>query len=82
MTKKNIQCGLADLGRMTALRAQGRRGFNDIMGSRRRGLGEDDDAMGLGMMRVIGVVGSGMVWGAQRHGLGEDDIVAGSGMAL
>jgi hypothetical protein len=52
------------------------------MGSRRRGLGEDDDATGLGMMRVIGVVGSGMVWGAQRRRLGEDDIVAGSGMVL
>jgi hypothetical protein len=47
MTKKNIQCSLAGLGRMTALRAQGRRGFDGVASSgrttllRARGLGDE-----------------------------------------
>jgi hypothetical protein len=48
MTKKNIQCCHAGLGRMTALRAQGRRGFDGIAGSRRHGLGEDNIVVGSG----------------------------------
>jgi hypothetical protein len=47
----------------------------------RRGLGEDDEATGLGMTQVDGVAGSGMAWGAQLHGLGEDDVVVSSGTA-
>jgi hypothetical protein len=35
MTRKNIQyCSLAGLGRITVLQAQGRRGLDDVMGSR------------------------------------------------
>jgi hypothetical protein len=55
---------------MTALWAQGRRGFNGVTdpgtsrGRWRRGLGEDDGVAGLGISRVDGVVGSGMAWGA------------------
>jgi hypothetical protein len=78
MTKKNIQCSLSGLGRTTALRAQGRRGFEGIAGSRHRRLGEDDNAVDPGTAWVIGVKGSRMAWGAHRHGLGEDNIVVGS----
>jgi hypothetical protein len=81
MTKKNIQCCLAGLGRMTTLRAQGRRGFDGIMGSERHGIGEDDDAVGPGMAQVIGVVGSRMMRSAQHRELGEDDVVTGLGTA-
>jgi hypothetical protein len=69
------------------LRAQGRRGFDGVAGStesrgqRRRGLGEDDGAVGLGTAWVDSVMGSRMVSGAQCHGLGEDNVVAGSGTA-
>jgi hypothetical protein len=81
MTKKNIHCSLAGLGRTMALQTQGRHEVNDIAGSGRRGLGEDDDAVGLGTAWVIGVVSLGTVRGAQRHGLGEDNVVVGSGTA-
>jgi hypothetical protein len=94
MTKKNIQyCNLVGLGRMMALRAQRRRGFDGIVGSRascgrqRRELGEDDDAAGLGTMRVDGVAGLGrtMLLRAQVRccDLGDDacmvDGIIGSG---
>jgi hypothetical protein len=79
MTKKNIQCSLAGLWRTTALWAQGRRGFDGIAGSGRRGLREDDGSVDTGRVRVISIMGSGMVWGAQHRGLEEDDIVAGLG---
>jgi hypothetical protein len=42
------------------------------------GLGEDDGAMGPGIVQVDGVTGSGTASGAQRRGLREDNIVAGS----
>jgi hypothetical protein len=88
MTKKIIQyCSLAGLGRMTALQALGRCGFDGIVGYGaswgrwRRGLGKDDGGVGLGTARFDDVAGSGIVPGAQCHRLGEDDIVAGSRMA-
>jgi hypothetical protein len=65
MTKKNIQCSLASLGRMMALRAQGWHGFDGVTGSGtsrgrwRRRLKEGDDAAGLGTPRVDGVMGLG-----------------------
>jgi hypothetical protein len=59
MTKKNIQCNLAGLGRTTALRAQGRHGFDSVTGSGRHGLREDDDAVDPGTARLIDVT----VWG-------------------
>jgi hypothetical protein len=81
MTKKNIQCSLAGLGRMTVLWAQGQCGFNVIACSRRCGLREDDGVVDPGTAWVVSIVGSGMERGAQHHGLGLDDIVAGSGTA-
>jgi hypothetical protein len=66
MIKKNIQCSLA--------------GSGTSQGRWRRGLREDDGAVGLGMAWVDGVASLGMAWGAQRCRLGEDDVVAGSGM--
>jgi hypothetical protein len=81
MTKKNIQCSLAGLGRMTVLWAQGRHRFNSVTNSGRHGLREDDCIAGPGMVRVIGVVGLGTERGAQRCGLGKDDVVVGSGTA-
>jgi hypothetical protein len=48
MTEKNIQCSLVDMGRTTASWAQGRHGFDDIVGSRHRGLREDYVVPGLG----------------------------------
>jgi hypothetical protein len=80
MTKKNIQCSLVGMGRMAALRAQGRCGFDGVVSSGRRGLEEDDSAVGPRTAWVNGVTGSGTAWGAQHHGLGEGDVVAGSGM--
>jgi hypothetical protein len=56
-------------------------GFNDVVGSRRHGLGEDDGATGPSTAGVIGVVGSGMTWGVEHHELGEDNVDAGSGTA-
>jgi hypothetical protein len=82
MRKKNIQCNLACLRRMTVLRPQGQCGFDGVAGSRHRGLREDDDAAGPGTMWIIGIVGLGMAWGAQHRRLSEDDIVAGLGIAL
>jgi hypothetical protein len=79
MTKKNIQCSLAGLEKMAALRAQGRHGFDDITSSRCCELGEDDGTASPEMAWVIGVTGSRIVRGAQRHGPREDDIVMGSG---
>jgi hypothetical protein len=70
MTKKNIQCSLAGLGRMTALRAQRRRGFYDIPGSGCRRLGEYDGVVDPRTARVIGVVGSGMAWCTASQALG------------
>jgi hypothetical protein len=64
MTKKNIQCSLASLGRMTALWAQGRRGIDVVMCSGHHGLEEEDDTMDPGMAWVIIIVGSGTVRGA------------------
>jgi hypothetical protein len=58
------------------LQAQGRRGFDGIMGSGCRGLMEDDSVADPRMARVVGIVGSRMARGAQRRGLGEDDVVA------
>jgi hypothetical protein len=72
---------------MMALRAQGRRGFNGIVGSRasrgqrRGGLREDDGTAGPRMARVDGITGSGTTPGIQYRGLREDNIVAGSGTA-
>jgi hypothetical protein len=63
------------------LQAQGRRRFDSIVGSGRRRLVEDDDAVGPGMAWVIGVARSGMACGAYRHRLGENNVVAGSGTA-
>jgi hypothetical protein len=71
MTKQNIQRSLAGLGRMTALKAQRRRGFYDITGSGRRKLGEYDDVVDLRTARVIGVVGSGMAWVHNVMGFGR-----------
>jgi hypothetical protein len=76
MTKKNIQCILVGLGRMTALRAQGQRRFDGVVGFGHHGLREDDRAAGPGTARVIGVTGSGTARGAQRRGLREDDVFA------
>jgi hypothetical protein len=82
MTKKNIQYSLAGSGRTTALWAQGRCGFDDVVGSGtpwgrwRRKLREDDSAAGLEMARVDGVASLGTAWGAQCRGIGEDNIVA------
>jgi hypothetical protein len=42
------------------LRAQGQRGFDGVTGSGGRRLGEDDGTVDLGMVRVIGIAGSGM----------------------
>jgi hypothetical protein len=81
MTKKNIQCSLAGLGSTTALRAQGRCGFDGVEGSGCCWLGEDDCTTDLGTAWVVGVVGSRMAWGAQRRGLGEEDVVVGLGTA-
>jgi hypothetical protein len=81
MTKENIQCSLAGLGRMTTLQAQGRRRFDGVTGSGRRELREDDGAADPGMARVIGVMGSGMTWGTQRRRLREDNVIAGLGTA-
>jgi hypothetical protein len=78
---KNIQYSLAGLGRMTALRTQGRHGFDSIAGSGRRRLGEDDGTADPGRAWVIGVTSLGTAWGAQHRGLGEDDIVVGLGTA-
>jgi hypothetical protein len=78
MTKKNIQCSLAGLRRTMTLWAQGRHGFYGIVGSRCRGLSEDDDALGPGTAWVIGVGGSGTAQGLQRRGLGEDNVVVSS----
>jgi hypothetical protein len=77
MTKKNIQCSLAGLGRMTALQAQRRRGFYDITGFGCRRLREYDDIVDLRTARVIGVVGSGMAWVHSVTGFWEDDVVVG-----
>jgi hypothetical protein len=88
MTKKNIQCSLAGLVRMTALRAQGRCGFDGVVGSgaswgwRRHGLGEDDGAVGPGASWVDGITGLGTASGVQCRGLGDDNIVVGSGTTL
>jgi hypothetical protein len=71
MTKKNIQCSLAGLGRMTALQAQRRRGFYDITGFGCRRLREYDDIVDLRTARVIGVVGSGMAWVHSVTGFGR-----------
>jgi hypothetical protein len=48
MTKKNIQCSLAGLGRTMALQPQGRRMFDGVVDFGRRRLGKDDSAMGPG----------------------------------
>jgi hypothetical protein len=68
MTKKNKQyCTLAGSGRITTLWAQGRRGFDGIIGSgaswgrRQRGLREDDGTAGLRTAWVNGVMGLGTV---------------------
>jgi hypothetical protein len=63
------------------LQAQGRRMFDSIVGSGQRRLGEDDNAAGPGMVRVIRVAGLGTTRGAQRCELGEADVVVGSTMA-
>jgi hypothetical protein len=74
--------------RTTALRAQGRCGFDGIVGfgtsqgQQHRMLREDDGAVGLGMTRVDGVVGLATTPSAQCHGLEEGDVVAASAMAL
>jgi hypothetical protein len=60
MTKKNIQCSLEGLGRMMALRAQGRHGLDGVVGSRRRGLGEDDI--------VADSATVSQAWGRHLHG--------------
>jgi hypothetical protein len=82
MTKKNIQCTLVGLGRMTALRAQGWREFDSISSSGCRGLWEDDDVMGPGRAWVISIMGLRTVRAAQHHGLREDIVVAGSGTTM
>jgi hypothetical protein len=86
MTKKNIQyCSLMGMGRTTVLQAQGRRGFDGIVGSgasqgwRCRRLGEDDGTAGQGTVLVNGVASSRMASGAQYRRLIEDNIVVGSG---
>jgi hypothetical protein len=87
MTKKNIQCSVAGLGRTKALRAQGRHWFDGVtssgtsQGRRHHRLEEDGSVVGPGTARVDGIVGSGTTWGAHRHELGKDDGVAGLGMA-
>jgi hypothetical protein len=79
MTKKNIQCSLAGLGRTTVLWAQGRHEFDGVVGSVRCGLKEDDNTAGPGTAWVLDTVGSRMVRGVQHRGLGEDNVVACSG---
>jgi hypothetical protein len=69
MTKKNIQCIITGLGRMTALWAQGWHGIDGVASSRCHELGEDDGAADRGMARVTAVVGSGTTQGAQHRGL-------------
>jgi hypothetical protein len=76
MTKKNIQCSLAGLGRTTMLWAQGRHEFDGVVGSVCRGLKKDDSTVGPGTAWVLGTVCSRMVRGVQHHGLGKDDVVA------
>jgi hypothetical protein len=62
MTKKNVQCSLVGMGRMMALRAQGRHGFDSVpcpetsRGRQRHGLGEDDGAVGPGMVQVNNIM--------------------------
>jgi hypothetical protein len=56
-------------------------GFNDVVGSGRHGLGEDDGAAGPSTAGVISVVGLGMTRGVEHHELGEDNVDAGSGTA-
>jgi hypothetical protein len=86
MTQKKIQCSVTGSRNTTALRAQGWRGFDNIVGSgtlkgrRCHGLGEDDGVAGLGTAWVDDVAGSGMVRGAQHHGLGNG--ITGVGLAL
>jgi hypothetical protein len=58
MTKKNIQCILTGLGRTMMLPAQGRHGFDDVKGSGRRGLTEDDSIACPGTARIENDVGS------------------------
>jgi hypothetical protein len=71
------------MGRMMALRAQGRHGFDSVpcpetsRGRQRHRLGEDDGAVGPGMVQVNNIMGSRMVPSAQHRGLGEDDVVVG-----
>jgi hypothetical protein len=57
---------------MTALRAQGRRGFDGVTSSGCRGLEKDDGTTNPGRARVIGVAGSGMAHGTQHCGLGDE----------
>jgi hypothetical protein len=52
MTKKNIQCSLAGLVKMTELWARGWCGFDGVVGFGCHEFGEDDGATGLGTMRV------------------------------
>jgi hypothetical protein len=94
MTKKNIQYSLVGLGRMTALRVQGRRGFDGIVGSRCLELRQDDDAVDRGWHRslalqarewcgVHSVAGSGrttLLRSWERHrALGDEACVVDSG---
>jgi hypothetical protein len=62
MIKKNIQCSLADLEKMMALRDQGRHAFDGVVSSRHCKLREDDGTVGPEMAWVIGVTGSRTAW--------------------
>jgi hypothetical protein len=77
MTKKNIKCSHAGLGRMMALRAQGQRRFDDIVGSRHHVIGEDNVLAGSGTMS--------WAWGwrlrgQRHHRLGSGKMAACKGL--